>query len=122
MKQRSAMVVAGGLVMALALAGLGLAMGMTGPSADAKAPRRAQHKAPIVHTVTRTITIHKPASSTGDVSTLSTGSAWTAGASTQSSSNEYAGSGSTNYEAEDGSTEPSDVATGGTSVAGGADD
>lgn len=63
MKPRSAMVVAGGLVLALALAGFGLAMGMTGPSADAKAPR-PQHRPPIVHTTTRTITVHKPGTST----------------------------------------------------------
>ena len=59
MKQRSAMVVAAGLVLALALAGLGLAMGMTGPSADAKAPKPHHRRAPIVHTTTRTITVHK---------------------------------------------------------------
>jgi len=59
MKQRSAMVVAAGLVLALALAGLGLAMGMTGPSADAKSPKLPHRRAPIVHTTTRTITVHK---------------------------------------------------------------
>ena len=124
MKQRSAMVVAAGLVMALALAGLGLAMGMTGPSADAKAPQRAQHRAPIVHTVTRTITVHKPASSTSGVSTLKASSGWNtgAGAGTQSPGSQYAGSSSTNYETENGSTESSDVGTGGSSLGGGADD
>ena len=72
MKQRSAMVVAAGLVVALALAGLGLAMGMTGPSADAKAPK-LHRKPPIVHTTTRTITVHQPgtAASTGGATTYS---------------------------------------------------
>lgn len=63
MKQRSAMVVAAGLVVALALAGLGIMMGMTGPSADAKAPH-LRPRPPIVHTTTRTITVHKPGSAT----------------------------------------------------------
>ena len=77
MKQRSAMVVAAGLVVALALAGLGLAMGMTGPSADAKAPAH-NRKPPIVHTVTRTITVHKPGSATGSGGVTTMGSTATA--------------------------------------------
>ena len=75
MKQRSAMVAAAGLVVALALAGLGLAMGMTGPSADAKAPLKQQRsKPPIVHTVTRTITVHKPGTAPSGATVLAAGS------------------------------------------------
>jgi hypothetical protein len=73
MKQRSAMVVAAGLVVALALAGLGIMMGMTGPSADAKAPH-LRPRPPIVDTTTRTITVHKPGSATSDGSSTTWGS------------------------------------------------
>ena len=61
-------------MLALALAGLGLAMGMTGPSADAKSNHRNTKRAPVVHTTRRTVTVHKgggvvyagaPASSNG---------------------------------------------------------
>jgi hypothetical protein len=78
MKQRSAMLVAAGLVLALAVAGFGLAIGMTGPSADASAPRH--HRKPIVHTVTHTVTVHKPASegSSAPAGTVVTTSANTA--------------------------------------------
>jgi hypothetical protein len=74
-KKRSAMFVAAGLVLAMVVAGIGFAMGMTGPTADAKkAPLqvKASKQKPIVHTVTKTITIHKKAKTTDDGSTPST--------------------------------------------------
>ena len=64
MKKRSAMLVAAGLVLAMVVAGLGFTMGLTGPTADAKrvSVGRTSQK-PIVHTKTKTITIHKQAES-----------------------------------------------------------
>ncbi len=94
MKQRSAMVVAAGLVVALALAGLGIAMGMTGPSADAKTAGKQLRKPPIVHTVNRTITVHKPGTATnagGQFATGATTSATTNDPST-GSDDQYEGS------------------------------
>ena len=75
MKKRSAMFVAAGLVLAMIVAGVGFAMGMTGPTADAKkAPLqvKASKQKPIVHTVTKTITIHKKAKATDDGAATST--------------------------------------------------
>ncbi|MGE5225635.1 MAG: hypothetical protein ACM3OO_02040 [Planctomycetaceae bacterium] len=75
MKKRSAMFVAAGLVLAMIVAGVGFAMGMTGPTADAKrAPLqvKASKQKPIVHTVTKTITIHKKAKATDDGPVAST--------------------------------------------------
>jgi len=112
MKQRSAMVVAAGLVVALALAGLGLAMGMTGPSADAKAPK-LHRKPPIVHTTTRTITVHQPgtAASSGGAMTYSAPSS---SSSTGSSDDQYAGSDDSGHETEDShETESESGASGG---------
>lgn len=72
MKKRSAMFVAAGLVLAMIVAGVGFAMGMTGPTADAKKVNvQTKRDKPIVHTVTKTITIHKKAKATDDGSTLS---------------------------------------------------
>jgi hypothetical protein len=59
MNKRSAMFVAAGLVLSLLVAGLAMAMGVTGPSADAKTA--ARDRKPAVETVTRTVTIHKKA-------------------------------------------------------------
>jgi hypothetical protein len=70
MKQRSAMMAAAGLVLALGLAGFGLATGMTGPSADAKAVR-PDHRKPIVHTTKRTVTIHKKGEATASAPVVS---------------------------------------------------
>jgi hypothetical protein len=65
MKRRSAMLVAAGLVLALAVAGLGFTMGLTGPTADAKrAPVEKAQREPKVRTITRTITVHKKAKPT----------------------------------------------------------
>jgi hypothetical protein len=86
MKQRSAMMVAAGLVLALGLAGFGLATGMTGPSADAKAVH-PDHRKPIVHTTRHTVTIHKEGEA-------STGSAPVVAATTASSTTSTASSGS----------------------------
>ena len=74
MKKRSAMFVAAGLVLAMIVAGVGFAMGMTGPTADAKkAPLHVKAKQkPIVHTVTKTITIHKKAKASDDGPATST--------------------------------------------------
>jgi uncharacterized membrane protein YgcG len=63
MNKRSAIVVAAGLVLALVAGGFALTNGLTGPEpsaavASAKAPRQ---KKPIVHTITRTIKVHKKA-------------------------------------------------------------
>jgi hypothetical protein len=90
MKQRSALLVAAGLVLALGLAGFGLATGMTGPSADAK-PVRPDHRTPIVHTTTRTVTIHKKGDATGSASVVPATTASSA-ASTVSSGSYESGS------------------------------
>ncbi|MGZ4148513.1 MAG: hypothetical protein ACXVQJ_00585 [Actinomycetota bacterium] len=69
MKKRSAMFIAAGLVLAMIVAGVGFAMGMTGPTADAKKATlhvKAKREKPVVHTVTKTITIHKKAKATDD--------------------------------------------------------
>jgi hypothetical protein len=69
------MFVAAGLVLAMVVAGVGFAMGMTGPTADAKkAPLqvKASKQKPIVHTVTKTITVHTKAKATDDGATPST--------------------------------------------------
>jgi hypothetical protein len=58
MNKRSAMLTAGGLVLTLLVAGIAMAMGVTGPTADAKTTSRAK---PIVRTVTRTVTVHQKA-------------------------------------------------------------
>jgi type IV secretory pathway TrbL component len=79
MKQRSALMVAAGLVLALAIAGFGLATGMTGPSADAKAVHPDQRK-PVVHTTTRTVPIHQK----GEATTGSAARATTTASSTTS--------------------------------------
>lgn len=63
MNKRSAMFVAAGLVLSLLVAGVSMAMGVTGPSADAKTTVRSQK--PIVKTVTRTVTVHKKAKADG---------------------------------------------------------
>jgi len=103
MKQRSAMVAAAGLVVALALAGLGLAMGMTGPSADAKAPLKQQRpKPPIVHTVTRTITVHKPGTAPSGAATV------LAAGSTAPATSVDAGGSDDPYAEEEGHVEESD--------------
>src|SRR5215213_3171313 len=110
MKKRSAMVVAAGLVLALALAGLGLAMGITGPSADAKAPKPHHRRAPIVHTTTRTITVHKAGES--PVSAVSASGTSSGYATVQSSSG-------TSYEQESNSgSDDSFESTSGRSEAG----
>ena len=61
MNKRSAMAVAAGLVLAMIVAGVALATGITGPSSDAgttvAVPSEAQE--PIVRTVTRTIEVHE---------------------------------------------------------------
>ncbi|MGZ4131654.1 MAG: hypothetical protein ACXVWF_01285, partial [Actinomycetota bacterium] len=55
------------LVLAMIVAGVGFAMGMTGPTADAKRVNvQTKRDKPIVHTVTKTITIHKKAKATDD--------------------------------------------------------
>jgi hypothetical protein len=64
MNKRSAMFVAGGLVVALFVAGVAMAMGVTGPSADAKTT--TSRREPIVQTRTRTVTVHKTANGDDD--------------------------------------------------------
>lgn len=63
MNKRSAMMTAAGLVLALVVSGVALTMGITGPTAAAKkVPVAAKSKqAPIVHTITHTVTVHKKA-------------------------------------------------------------
>jgi hypothetical protein len=60
MNKRSAMFVAAGLVLAMVVAGVAMAMGVTGPSTEAKTARSGRSE-PIVKTVTRTVKVHKEA-------------------------------------------------------------
>lgn len=65
MNKRSAMMVAGGLVLALLVAGMAVATGFTGPEAAANSSRvsrvKPEPQKPEIHTITRTITVHKKA-------------------------------------------------------------
>ncbi len=108
MKQRSAMMVAAGLVLALALAGFGLAMGMTGPSADATAP--LHHRKPIVHTTTRTVTVHRSASQAPALSGGAVVTTTSAGSSVSATSDD-------SFESETGDSYESD-GTSGSSIGG----
>jgi hypothetical protein len=69
MNQRSAMLTAGGLVLAMVVAGVALAMGITGPSQAAANVSEGRHaRSPIVRTVNRTETVHRQAKSSGSSS------------------------------------------------------
>lgn len=66
MNKRSAMMVAAGLVLAMLVAGMAVAAGLTGPEASAGGSRangEAQDRAPKVRTITETVTIHRTAKS-----------------------------------------------------------
>ncbi len=66
MNQRTAMLMAGGLVLAMVVAGMALAMGVTSPSqAAAHVAKTGQERNPIVRTVTRTETVHRQAQTSG---------------------------------------------------------
>jgi hypothetical protein len=60
MKKRSAILLALGLVGALAVGGLGVTLGLTGLSTSEASPRTS-HVKPIVKTVRRTTTVHRKA-------------------------------------------------------------
>lgn len=72
MNRRTAMLTAGGLVLAMVVAGVALAMGITGPSQAAAHVSKGRHTAnPIVRTVSRTETVHRQAkSSSGSVAVV----------------------------------------------------
>jgi hypothetical protein len=75
MNQRTAMLTAGGLVLAMVVAGVALAMGITGPSqAAAHVSDGRQVRSPIVRTVSHTETVHRQAhgssSSVGSITAL----------------------------------------------------
>jgi hypothetical protein len=62
MNKRSAMLVAAGLVLTMIVGGVALAVGMTGPSSSAAAPRLTRHHKnpkPIVKTIKKTVKVHK---------------------------------------------------------------
>jgi hypothetical protein len=64
MNKRSAMMVAAGLVLAMLVAGMAVAAGLTGPEASAGGSRangEVQERAPKVRTITETVTIHRTA-------------------------------------------------------------
>ena len=64
MNKRSAMLVAAGLVLTMIVGGVALAVGMTGPSSSAAAPRLSRHHKdpkPIVKTIKKTVKVHKKA-------------------------------------------------------------
>ena len=75
MNKRSAIVVALGLVAALVIGGVGFAVGMTGPAPSVASVRQP---APTVRTIHRTVTVHRPASTsafaTGTPSATAAGS------------------------------------------------
>jgi hypothetical protein len=60
MNKRSAMIVAAGLIVALAAGAYALSLGSTGPTAAAAAKTAHRHK-PIVKTIRRTVTVHQKA-------------------------------------------------------------
>jgi cell division protein FtsN len=69
MNRRTAMLTAGGLVLAMVVAGVALAMGITGPSQAAANVSEGRHaRSPIVRTVNRTETVHRQAKSSGSSS------------------------------------------------------
>jgi len=72
MNKRSALLVASGLVIALVAAGLGLMLGVTGPT-QAHGARPPKRRPPIVKRVTDTKTIHVPASGQGGTTTVAQG-------------------------------------------------
>jgi len=80
MNKRSAMFVAAGLVVAMLVAGLAMATGVTGPSADAKTT--ATRRKPVVHTNVKTITVHRKAKATGSTGAVVYRSTSTAGGTT----------------------------------------
>jgi hypothetical protein len=66
MNKRSAMMVAAGLVLAMLVAGMAVAAGLTGPEASAGGSRangEVQDREPKVRTITETVTIHRTAKS-----------------------------------------------------------
>jgi hypothetical protein len=81
MNKRSALFVAGGLVVTMLVAASAILMGMTGPSsAHADVVRSRHNRKPIVKTIKRTVTIHEPALSP---STFTGGASGTAPGSTE---------------------------------------
>ena len=75
MNKRSALLVASGLVLAMAAAAFGIVMGFTGPSSAGGRVSVPQHRKPIVKTVTTKKTVHVPApggSGGGSVTTVVT--------------------------------------------------
>jgi hypothetical protein len=62
MNRRSAVMLAGGLVLTLIVGGLAVATGLTGPAvSDAETLTGGASAEPIVRTVRRTVTVHKKA-------------------------------------------------------------
>jgi hypothetical protein len=105
MNKRSAMFVAAGLVLTMIVAGLAMAMGVTGPSADAKTT--ARQSKPIVHTTTRTVTVHKQAKGTDNSGTVIFRTSPSTGTSTSSSDDQFESDSTSDdqFESEDSGSE-----------------
>lgn len=107
MNKRSAMFVAAGLVVAMLVAGLAMATGVTGPSADAKTT--ATRRKPVVHTNVKTITVHRKAKATGSTGAVVYRTSTAGGTTTTTSSASY---GDDSFEpGDDGSSEGSSSGT-----------
>ncbi len=95
MNKRSAMLMAAGLVLAMLVGGVAIAVGLTGPAASAATPRVVKHhKAPkpIVKTIRKTVTVHKKSpqvASSGGGSYAAAAASWTAAPVSYASATSY---------------------------------
>lgn len=117
MNKRSAMLVAAGLVLTLIVGGVAVAVGMTGPSSSAAAPRLARHQKPkpIVKTIKKTVKVHKKSPQVA-VAMPATTTYSSSGYSGSSSSDTGSGPGYTDHS---GSSDPGYTDDGGSSSSGG---
>ena len=78
MNKRSAMLMAAGLVLTLIVGGVAMSVGLTGPTPSEAGPRAepdTKSPEPIIKTVKRIVTVHKPGATTPATTTGSSGSA-----------------------------------------------